>query len=70
MGVFGLIVPTPGQTEQEYLANYLSSKGMFNSCNQQELENIDISNAKTEQRKSIGSGELIERMIHELSISF
>jgi hypothetical protein len=32
-----LIIPTPGQTEQEYLAEYLSLKGMFLSCNQEEL---------------------------------
>ena len=24
-----LLVPTPGQTEQEYLGEYLSSKGLF-----------------------------------------
>ena len=32
-----LLVPTPGQTEQEYLAEYLSSKGMFTSCRQSKL---------------------------------
>lgn len=38
-----LIVPTPGQTEQEYLAKYLSGKGLFKACRQIDLENIDIS---------------------------
>lgn len=33
-----LIIPTPGQTEQEYLAEYLSAKGMFLSCNQDRFE--------------------------------
>ena len=32
-----LIIPTPGQTEQEYLADYLSAKGMFLSCSQHDL---------------------------------
>ena len=32
-----LLVPTPGQTEQEYLAEYLSSKGLFSFCKQAEL---------------------------------
>jgi uncharacterized protein (TIGR00661 family) len=32
-----LLVPTPGQTEQEYLAEYLSSKGMFVACTQKNL---------------------------------
>ena len=33
-----LLVPTPGQTEQEYLAEYLSSKGWFSTCPQKKLE--------------------------------
>jgi hypothetical protein len=33
-----LLVPTPGQTEQEYLADYLSLKGLFTSCRQDELK--------------------------------
>jgi len=32
-----LLVPTPGQTEQEYLGEYLSSKGLFSSCSQKSL---------------------------------
>jgi UDP-N-acetylglucosamine transferase subunit ALG13 len=33
-----LIIPTQGQTEQEYLAKYLSEKGWFNSVSQGELK--------------------------------
>ncbi|MBK8881223.1 MAG: hypothetical protein IPN67_02250 [Bacteroidales bacterium] len=33
-----LLVPTPGQTEQEYLAEYLSSKGLFSACTQKKLK--------------------------------
>jgi predicted glycosyltransferase len=33
-----LIIPTPGQTEQEYLAEYLSEKGWFNTVTQGELK--------------------------------
>ncbi len=33
-----LIIPTPGQTEQEYLADYLAEKGMFLSCRQHEFD--------------------------------
>jgi uncharacterized protein (TIGR00661 family) len=32
-----VLVPTPGQTEQEYLANYLSEKGLFKSIKQSEF---------------------------------
>ncbi|RPH32751.1 MAG: hypothetical protein EHM93_07950 [Bacteroidales bacterium] len=48
LGVKCLIVPTPGQTEQEYLAKHLSNEGLFKVCQQNKLENIDISEAKVE----------------------
>ena len=32
------LVPTPGQTEQEYLAKYLSEKGCFNWCKQSDFQ--------------------------------
>jgi uncharacterized protein (TIGR00661 family) len=32
-----LLIPTPGQTEQEYLAEYLSEKGWFSTVTQREL---------------------------------
>lgn len=37
-----LIIPTPGQTEQEYLANNLAQKGMFLSCRQHDLDLSDV----------------------------
>jgi hypothetical protein len=33
-----LLIPTPGQTEQEYLAEYLGKKGWFNTIPQHELD--------------------------------
>jgi hypothetical protein len=33
-----LIIPTPGQTEQEYLAEYLSGKGWFSTMSQVEID--------------------------------
>jgi hypothetical protein len=42
LGLSGLIVPTPGQTEQEYLAEYLFAKGLFHTVEQSDLLNIDI----------------------------
>lgn len=38
IGKSALLVPTPGQTEQEYLAGYLSEKGWFTSLAQKDLE--------------------------------
>ncbi len=37
LGIPALIVPTPGQTEQELLGKYLSQSDQFISCNQSEL---------------------------------
>jgi uncharacterized protein (TIGR00661 family) len=37
-----ILIPTPGQTEQEYLAEYLRSKGLFNAV-KQNVFNIDES---------------------------
>lgn len=39
-----LLVPTPGQTEQEYLAKYLSGKDLFNSVNQDDISIKDLLN--------------------------
>jgi len=35
-----LIIPTPGQTEQEYLAEYLSGKGYFSSLTQNKIASV------------------------------
>lgn len=32
-----ILVPTPGQCEQEYLADYLTGRGIFYSCSQQNI---------------------------------
>ena len=39
LGRTAILVPTPGQPEQEYLAEYLTSKGLFHS---QEQEGLDL----------------------------
>lgn len=38
LGRNAFLVPTPGQTEQEYLAEYLTRKGLFNSCKQKDFQ--------------------------------
>ncbi len=42
------LVPTPGQTEQEYLADHLTKKGLFNSCEQSDfqIKNIKVPDVK------------------------
>jgi UDP:flavonoid glycosyltransferase YjiC (YdhE family) len=43
IGCSAVFIPTPGQTEQEYLAEYLSEKGWFNTISQKEIMNLQIS---------------------------
>ncbi|MHC1703589.1 MAG: glycosyltransferase [Tenuifilaceae bacterium] len=69
LGVSGLIVPTPGQTEQEYLAEYLSKKGIFKACKQKDLINIDISLLQIIQNKINRSPQLLEKSFQELFYS-
>ncbi len=52
-----LLIPTPGQTEQEYLAVYLSERGWFDTINQCQLnEGINLP-----LKKAIPSSEIIEQ---------
>jgi len=64
-----LLVPTPGQTEQEYLATYLSSKGWFSSVSQKRLgKNITLPPVKAAWTSEIidESRELLEKALDEL----
>lgn len=59
-----LLIPTPGQTEQEYLAEYLSEKGLFSTISQNSI-NEEIS---FPAKKSLHSSDLVERsriLLHE-----
>ena len=42
LGIVGLMVPTPGQTEQEYLAQHLSQCNIMHSISQQQLPNATL----------------------------
>ena len=43
-----ILVPTPGQAEQEYLASYLQREGLFYSCHQQHF-NLPIALQQAEK---------------------
>jgi UDP-N-acetylglucosamine transferase subunit ALG13 len=69
LGKRALIIPTPGQTEQEYLAAYLSEKGWFDTLTQNELEgDIFRNETGTVIPEDIGekSEKLLENALHEL----
>jgi len=48
LGRSALIIPTPGQTEQEYLAEYLSGKNWFETISQNDIKS-DFSSANVQQ---------------------
>ena len=67
LGVSGLLVPTPGQTEQEYLAEYLSQKGLFPFVEQHNLLNVDKKNMEVEGMKNISTADdALEKVISAL----
>lgn len=64
-----LLIPTPGQTEQEYLAGYLSEKGWFTSVSQNKLDDgITLPGRKTVTANEIitESRILLEKALDEL----
>lgn len=64
-----LIIPTPGQTEQEYLAEYLSGKGWFRTVSQKELDvTIDLCGPKASWPPELiaESAKLLNKALKEL----
>lgn len=58
LGAQAFFVPTPGQFEQEYLAEYLQNIGLANYCNQNELSLNRIKEAKLNGFKNFNVSEL------------
>jgi hypothetical protein len=64
-----LLIPTPGQTEQEYLAKYLSGKGWFTTISQKNInEGIPLTPGKVKWPAGImdESRELLKKALDEL----
>ena len=61
-----LLIPTPGQTEQEYLAEYLSAKGWFTAVSQKSLDHGLV----LTPGRPVNTGELIteSRMLLEKAL--
>ena len=69
LGKSALVIPTPGQTEQEYLAEYLSGKGWFNTVKQKNINEslkINISSAIPAAEITEESEKLIGAALTEL----
>jgi UDP-N-acetylglucosamine:LPS N-acetylglucosamine transferase len=65
-----LLVPTPGQTEQEYLADYYAQEGLFDACPQEELDlrNPEIKTTRQIAKRHIPVNRLdyIEELLDSL----
>ena len=64
-----LIIPTPGQTEQEYLAEYLSGKGWFRTVAQKDLDaRIELHGTAASWPPDLitESAGLLDKALHEL----
>ena len=65
-----LLVPTPGQTEQEYLAAFLKERSFFYSVGQDELNlTEDIQNVKDYVPPDYKERDLLSAKIRKLAIS-
>ncbi len=69
LGRSALLVPTPGQPEQEYLAEYLSSGGFFSYCTQKNLKegfSFEKDNVQLPEKLIEESSTLLDLALTEL----
>jgi hypothetical protein len=69
LGCSALLIPTPGQTEQEYLAEYMSARGWFSTMRQEQMSgNVMVPGTKSAWPESIvaESRILLEKALGEL----
>jgi uncharacterized protein (TIGR00661 family) len=74
LGVDAMLVPTPGQTEQEYLSEYLSRIGMFSNCAQNEMHKLQLDDFKIipnriDQASDIRFFSTFEELNQQLNLS-
>jgi uncharacterized protein (TIGR00661 family) len=69
LGKKALLIPTPGQTEQEYLASYLKEKKYFDTCAQGKLQlTIQIPETlSSEMRPAAADNNKIETLLNAIS---
>jgi hypothetical protein len=69
LGRNAILIPTPGQGEQEYLAEYMASTGWFSVCSQDKLHEITGMTepaAKLPEKVIAESDRLLESALNEL----
>lgn len=60
------LVPTPGQTEQEYLAEYLTEKGLFNYCKQKDFKLKNVKIPKIDLKNQFKIKDVLEDILKEI----
>ncbi len=65
LGTKALMIPTPGQIEQEYLASYLERQEIFYSINQQNLQ-LKRNTEKAKKTKGIDRKHSVEKTIENI----
>ncbi|MBQ4548475.1 MAG: hypothetical protein IJA42_04725 [Bacteroidales bacterium] len=60
------LVPTPGQTEQEYLAEYLTEKGLFNYCKQKDFKLKNVKIPKINLKNQFKIKDVLEDILKEI----
>jgi uncharacterized protein (TIGR00661 family) len=58
VGKTALLIPTPLQTEQEYLAKYVSDKGWFNTISQEEIRSFNVVEYVSQNKERTAAIEL------------
>ena len=71
LGRNAIVVPTPGQTEQEYLAHYLHEKKYFYSIKQEDffMENVLKNVASFDFKKPSSTMDHYKKVISEFVLS-
>ncbi len=70
IGCKALMVPTPGQIEQEYLGQYHNKKGYFHCVNQEKLDlgkDIKLAEKTNGVKKDINVDEAVEKILEIVS---
>lgn len=62
LGRTALLIPTPGQTEQEYLADYLTAKGRFISCRE---NSFDLQKEVERLRNFVPAGAALDFQLYK-----
>jgi len=65
IGGNALVVPTPGQPEQEYLANRMKELGLMNSVNQKEFSRSDLKPSTPADIDNTWSNSYLDKVLDE-----